>query len=323
MNLKKSIKLSLLFLTALSLLVSSCSPLLSQKADYAKTRKLLLRDEGLSQLSYVDISNSEKNWYVPVPAGRDIQLVGQGRVLIGTGNGYEEREISNGTKVFEITSFPGTQTARRLRNGNTLLAGANWQNKQGIALVEINQRGDVLRTVVYPGFSYVRCIRETVKGTFMVTADTLVFEGDADGNIIWKAEVAGPPAKPHVWQALRLGNGQTIASTGYAKNFQVYDSAGKLVKTITGPADVNPNFYAGFQILSNGNYVVANWQGHGPKFGSSGTQVLEYNPAGELVWSWKQYAEKFSSLQGIIVLDGLNVNKLHVENALGVLEPVK
>lgn len=323
MNLKKSINLNFFFLIATVLFLSSCSPLVSQKADYAKTRKLLLRDEGLSQLSYVDISNPAKNWYVPVPAGRDIQLVGQGRVLIGTGNGYEEREISTGAKVFEMTSFPGTQTARRLRNGNTLLAGANWQNKQGIALVEINEGGSVLRTIVYPGFSYVRCIRETVKGTFIVTADDLVFEGDSNGTIVWKAEVAGPPEKPHVWQAVRLGNGQTIASTGYAKNFQVYDSAGKLIKTITGPADVNPNFYAGFQVLSNGNYVVTNWQGHGPKFGASGTQVLEYNPGGELVWSWKQDAEKFSSLQGIILLDGLNVNELHVENARGALEPAK
>jgi len=30
----------------------------------------LLRDEGKSQLSYIDIANPDKNWYVPVPAGR-------------------------------------------------------------------------------------------------------------------------------------------------------------------------------------------------------------------------------------------------------------
>lgn len=314
---------ALLLLSLVFLIISSCSPILSNKADYAKNRKLLLRDEGLSQLSYVDLSRPAQNWFVPVPAGRDIQLVGQGRVLIGTGNGYEEREISNGNKVFEITSFPGTQTARRLRNGNTLLAGANWQNKEGIVLVEINDKGAVLRTIVYPGFTYVRCIRETVNGTFLVTADDLVFEGDVNGAMVWKAVVAGPPTKPHVWQAVRLGNGQTIASTGYAKNFQLYDAAGKQVKIITGPTDVNPNFFAGFQVLSNGNYVVTNWQGHGPKFGSSGTQVLEYDPNGTLVWSWKQDAEKFSSLQGIIVLDGLDIDQLHVENAKGALEAVK
>jgi hypothetical protein len=86
---------------------------------------------------------------------------------------------------------------------------------------------------------------------------------------------------------------------------------------------VHPHFYAGFQVLSNGNYVVTNWQGHGPKFGASGVQLLEYTPGGKLVWSWKQDPEKFSSLQGVIVLDGLDISRMHVEDAEGVLSPVK
>jgi hypothetical protein len=93
--------------------------------------------------------------------------------------------------------------------------------------------------------------------------------------------------------------------------------------TIGGPADVHPHFYAGFQILHNGNMVVTNWQGHGPKFGDSGIQLLEYAPAGNLVWSWKQDAEKFSSLQGVIVLDGLDLTMLHIEDGDGKLAPVK
>jgi hypothetical protein len=282
---------------------------------------MLLRDEGLSQLSYIDIANPATNWFVPVPAGRDIQLAGNGRVLIGTGNGYEEREIATGNKVFELSSFPGTISARRLRNGNTLLAGVNWQGKQGIVLVEVNAGGNIHSLVAYPGFDYVRLIRQTVSGTFLVTADEFVFEGNAKGEIIWRAKVTGLP-KPHAWQALRLGNGQTIVSGGYAKNFQVFATDGRLLDTITGPAEVNPNFYAGFQILANGNYVVTNWQGHGPKFGASGTQVLEYTPKGQLAWSWKQDPARFSSLQGIVVLDGLDVNLLHVEDANGRLAPV-
>jgi hypothetical protein len=52
-------------------------------------------------------------------------------------------------------------------------------------------------------------------------------------------------------------------------------------------------------------------------------QLLEYTPGGKLVWSWKQDAEKFSSLQGVIVLNGLDINRLHVENSAGVLVPVE
>src|SRR5678815_2531784 len=74
---------------------------------------LLLRDEGMSKLSYVNTADQKPKWQVDVPQGRDLQLVGQGRVLIGTGNGYEEREISSGQKVNEATNYPGTIAARR------------------------------------------------------------------------------------------------------------------------------------------------------------------------------------------------------------------
>ena len=285
------------------------------------TRKMLLRDEGLSQLSYIDIAKPQSSWFVKVPPGRDIQLVGNGRVLIGTGNGYEEYEITTGKKVFELASYPGTISARRLRNGNTILAGSDWQARQGIILVEVDKDGNKLREIVYPAHTYLRLVRETASGTFLVTADELVFEGNAKGEIIWKATLAGLD-KPHSWQALRLSNGQTIVSTGYDKNFQIFSKDGKLLDSISGPAEIHPVFYAGFQILVNGNYIVTNWQGHGPSFGASGTQVLEYTPKGKLAWSWKQDATKFSSLQGIIVLDGLNLNSLHVEDANGKLAPV-
>lgn len=291
-------------------------------AQEKNNRRLLLRDEGLSQMSLIDLHNPSANWYLPVPAGRDIQLVGQNRVLLGTGNGYEERDINTGNKLFEVTSFPGTIAARRLRNGHTLLTGANWQGKQGIVLIEIDENAVVKKTIVYPGFSYVRLVRETAAGNFLITSDETVFEGNAAGDIVWRATIVGRE-KPHAWQALRLANGQTIVSSGYAGNLQFFSADGSLLKTITGPAEVNPVFYAGYQILNNGNIIITNWQGHGPKFGASGIQLLEYTNDGKLVWSWKQDAGKFSSLQAVILLDDLDTRQLHIENEKGILAPVK
>ena len=285
-------------------------------------RRLLLRDEGLSQLCYVNLANPATNWYVPVPAGRDMQLVGNGRVLIGTGKGYEEREIATGKKIFELTSFPGTIAARRLRNGNTLLTGTKWQGKNGIVLVEVNAAGAVLRSINYTAFDYVRLVREMPSGNFLITSNKTVFEGTDAGAVVWQAKITST-VDPHAWQALRLANGQTIVSGGFSKNFQLFAADGKLTDSISGPAEVNPNFYAGFQILTNGNYVVCNWQGHGPSNGGKGTQILEYNPAGKLVWKWQQDTTKFSSIQGLIVMDGLDINLLHVEDKNGMLVPVK
>ncbi|HRI78552.1 MAG TPA: hypothetical protein PLR06_03370 [Cyclobacteriaceae bacterium] len=285
-------------------------------------RKLILRDEGLSQLSYVDLSAPEKNWIVPIPPGRDLQLTGRGRVLIGTGTGYEEREISTGKKVNELTAFTGTLSAHRLRNGNTLLAGLNWQGKDGMVLAEIDEGGNTKKLLHFPQFNYVRLVRETQTGNFLITADSVVFESDATGKILWRA-IIKCKRQPHSWQALRISNGETIVSSGFAANFQIFDTAGKPVRSITAPEEVHPYFFAGFQILKNGNLVVANWQGHGAGFGASGIQLLEFSPEGKMVWSWKQDAAQYSSLQGVIVLDNLNTDLLHVEGVNGGLIPVK
>ena len=282
----------------------------------------LLRDEGLSQLSYIDLGDSTKNWYQPIPTGRDLQLIGNNRVLIGTDNGYEERDIATGKKLYELASFPGTISARRLSNGNTVLVGLNWQGKEGIVLVEVNNNASVQRLIVYPGFKYARLVRETVAGTFLITANDLAFEGDLSGNVLWKAKITSN-RDPHCWQALRLSNGQTVVSSGYAGNIQVFAKDGSLLKTISGPDAVKPNFYAGLQILPNGNYVVINWEGHGKTHGDTGTQLLEYTPDGKMVWSWQQSSAHFSSLHAVIILDGLDTNQLHIEDANGVLKPVK
>ncbi|MBD2700065.1 hypothetical protein IC229_05425 [Spirosoma sp. BT702] len=285
------------------------------------SRQMLLRDEGLSKLNYIDLAHPERNYYVSVPAGRDLQLVGHGRVMIGTGKGYEERDIKTGAKVTEVATFDGTIVARRLRNGNTILAGLNWQGKKGIVLLELDQNQNVQRTINYPDFNYVRLIRETATGNFLITSNDRVFEGKPDGSIVWQAQLTKQTKAQHAWQAQRLGNGHTLVSGGYSANFQRFDQKGAFVDSVSGPPVVHPDFFAGFQILKNGNWVVANWQGHGPGHGDSGTQILEYTPAGKLFWSWKQDPKQQSSIQGVLVLDGLDLNRLHIEDAQGQLVP--
>jgi hypothetical protein len=285
-------------------------------------RHMLLRDEGNSALHYVDLENPDNNWHVEVPAGRDMQLVGSGRVMIGTEQGYQEYRIEDGEMVEELSTFSGTIAAQRLRNGNTLLVGSNWQGERGIVLVEVDPDGEIVRTIANADYRYVRLARQTPDGTFLVTSDTQIIEMNDAGKVIWEATVANSSA-PHAWMAVRLASGDTVASCGYAANLQVFDENGELLKKITGDADVNPFFYAGFQIMRGGNYIVSNWQDHGEGHGDSGRQVIEYDPEGELVWAWEQDPGYVSSLQAVIVLDGLDLDKLHVENESGVLAAVK
>jgi len=298
--------------------------------------RFLLRDEGLRTLSYVDLGNSDNNWYVRVQGeeqypglqGRDLQLVGEGRVMVGTPNGYEEYLIADGTRVTDVATFPNTLSAYRLRNRNTLLATTT---SGSIELDEVDAASVVVHTITYPGYSYVRLVRPTPDGTFLVAANDVVFEGDADGNVIQSIPITGAVALPHVWKALRLTNGDTVVATGYDADLRIFTSAGTVRRSISGPSSVDglaidPYFYSDFQVLSNGNYLVVNWQGHLGATCGKGVQLLEYTPAGTLTWYWEwqkeTYADQFCSLQGAILLDGLDTSKLYVEDAGGALVPV-
>lgn len=283
--------------------------------------KLLLRDEGNSAVHYVDLEDATKSWHQTVPAGRDLQLVGGGRFLIGTDNGFEERNLSDGSLAKEVKSFAGTLAAHRLHNGSTLLTGVDFHGGKGIVLVQVDAQGTAGTQIEYPG-DYVRLVRETKGGHFLVAAENKVFEGDAAGKVTWEVTVQGNDM-PHAWEALRLASGDVLVSGGYAASLQIFGADEKLKQTITGGTDAAPFFFADVQILPNGHFVVANWQGHGAGMGGKGLQVLEYDAAGKLVWSWRQDASFVSSLQHVIVLDGLDLQKLHVESPeTGVLEAV-
>ena len=274
-------------------------------------------------VSYLEGGNPAAGWHLSVPYGRDLQLVGGARFLIGTDSGYEERALADGALVTPQAAFPGAQSAHRLRDGNTLLAGANWQGQTGIVLVEVDAAGAVQRRIGLPAFNFVRLIRQTPSGTFLVTADDAVIEADGAGNIVWRADVPrlNPTVASHVWQALRVPSGQTVVSTGYGASLSIFGADGTLGRVITGPADVIPNQFVGFQILDNGNFVVANWQGHTGE--RMGVQLLEYDPQGTLVWSYRpDIVTESLSLHHVIVLDGLDVDLLHVEDTTGVLVPV-
>jgi hypothetical protein len=284
-------------------------------------RKMLLRDEGNSALHYVDLETPAKSWHQPVPVGRDLQVIGGGLLLIGTEDGYEERKLADGSLVKSVDDYPGAVSAHRLHSGNTLLSGVAFHGGSGINLVEVTPQGAVARTISYPG-DYVRLIRESQGGHFLVTAENRVFEGDADGNVLWQVTLQGH-AMPHAWEALRLASGDVLVAGGYAASLQIFGADEMLKQTITGGDGAMPFFFADVQVMPGGSYVVANWQGHGVGFGGSGLQVLEYDSAGKLIWYWKQDASFVSSLQHLIVLDGLDLEKLQVESReTGMLEAV-
>ncbi len=284
--------------------------------------EFLTIDEGLAHLLHIDESDPSKDWIVPIghPQARDMQLVGDGRVLIGHHHGWSEYEIETGRVLSEFTRYEGVTAVRRQPDGHTILAGVDIAGAVGVVVLELDESNQEIFRTIYPG-DYVRLIRQTTQGTFLMSCNDRIREGDRLGNYLREYPVEG---FYHAWKSLRLPNGNLVVSAGYGAFMVELDPDGGIVRKFGGkdqvPAEVNPFFYAMFQLLPGGHIVLANWQGHGEGFGASGVQLLEFDPAGEIVWSWSD-SSRISSLQGVLVLDGLDTRLLHDERN-GIPAPV-
>ena len=282
----------------------------------------VLIDEGLGQLLRVNQHDPSKNWIVPTgqPQARDLQLVGGGRVLVGHDRGYSEFDLATGQVAKTVATFKGVTSARRLPNGNTLLAGTKLAGEPGVVVLEIDAAGATQAKTEFPG-TYVRLIRETAQGTWLIMSDTTIREGDRAGKVLHEWTV---PGFRNSWKAVRLADGRTLASAGYGAFMVELDARGSVLRRFATkddlPAAVNANFYATFQLLPNGHIVLANWQGHGPGHGAKGVQLFELDRAARIVWQWGD-PSIISSLQGLLVLDGLDLTRLHDERT-GVVAPL-
>jgi len=278
-------------------------------------------DEGHATLLHINERDQSKNWLVPIGqlAARDMQLIGGGKILIGHHHGYSEFDIALGRLVKEFQSLEGVTAVRRQPNGHTLVAGVDIPGASGEAVLELDANDREIHRAIFPG-DYVRLIRQTEQGTYLMSCNDRIREGAPDGTYLREFPVEG---FYHAWKSLRLPNGNLLVTAGYGAFVVELDPSAKVIRQFGGkdqvPEKVRPFFYAMFQLLPNGNLVLANWQGHGPGFGSSGVQLLEFNVTGDLVWTWSK-PELISSLQGVLVLDDLDTSKLHDE-IQGVMQP--
>jgi hypothetical protein len=278
-------------------------------------------DEGIGNLLYVDEHHPSKNWCVSInqPQARDMQLVGENKILIGHHRGWTEFELATGKLVKEFTALEGVTAVRRQPNGNTIVAGVNLAGIGGVAVLELGFDDKEIHRAIFPG-DYVRLIRQVKGGTYLMCCNDRIRLGSTDGRYLDEFPVEG---FFHAWKAVQLDSGNLIISAGYGAFIVELDANKKVIRKFGGkesvPTEVNPFFYAMFQLLPHGNIVLANWQGHGEGHGSKGIQLLEFNVHGQIVWSWSN-PKMISSLQGVLVLDGLDTSKIHDERN-GIMQP--
>jgi hypothetical protein len=275
-------------------------------------------DEGHATLLHINERDQSWNRLVPIgqPQARDMQLIGDGKILIGHHYDYSEFDLALRRLAKEFKSLEGVTAVRRQPNGHTHLPSVDIPRTKGVVVLELDKDEIEIQRTAFPG-DYVRVIRQTEHGTYLMSCNDRIREGSRDGRYLREFPVDG---FYHAWKSLRLPTGNLIVTAGYGAFVVELDSSGKILRKFGGkesvPEKVRPFFYAMFQLLPNGNIVLANW----PGFGQSGMQLSEFNYAPEIVWSWNK-SDLISLLQGVLVLDGLDTSKIHDELG-GVMKPI-
>ena len=301
-------------------------------------RQLLINDEGNGALHYIDLDTQARNWSLRGP-GRDLQLIGGHRVLRSSPAGFVEVDLAaRGAIVREVTlagSPGGIESARRLPNGHTVVAG---NGDGGIFVWEVDGANQPVpdRARLFKGIDKVRLIRATGEGTFLFCSETdghsVIHELGWGVGLRTLFEVPADVPADSMVKAVRLAPGLVTVSTGYAASLLRIDTFRKTVlQTIGGPSQpeprdaqrkLSPFFFSGYQMMVDGGFLVSNWQGHSAVSNGQGYQLLGYDSAGHLTWIFDQAQfPALASLNNVIALDGMDTNRLHDEPD-GVLVPV-
>lgn len=290
-------------------------------AGEAIRHRFLAVDESRTQLHYVDQGDPSRDWTIKLPCKhRDLQLVGQNRLLMSWPEGYREFDLGTRQIIKEVRGFQGAMTARRRADGHTVLAC----NFEGVTVYELGTDDQVLRKVNFKTGA-TRVLRRTSLDTLLFGSGPQLFEGDWSGRILrtWTL-----PGKSWCYQALRQPDGHLFVAAGYNPALFELNGAGKVIMervsqaTAQAEQSVGWHFLGGFQVLPGGDMVVCNWTGHGHDDSRKGPQVLQFNPAGRVVWKWHN-PERAGSINGVLILDGLDPAVLNddVGFVLGPVSP--
>jgi hypothetical protein len=221
---------------------------------------------------------------------RDGFVLPNGNVLLAYSDKVEEvtREkqvVFSYTRAKENSEIGTTQ---RLYNGNTLVTELGTRPR----LLEVKADGSIVREVpLQPetdnAHMQTRMARQLRNGNFLVP-HLLAFaikEYSPEGQVVrvFKTDfdaIGGRKAENWPFTAIRLDNGNTVASLTHGNKVVEFNPAGEIVWKVTND-DVGGLFKdpCGSQRLANGNTVV------GSHAANTGISMVEVTPEKTIVWT--------------------------------------
>lgn len=258
--------------------------------------QFLAIDAGRQTIALIDTANPRYGWtrsLAKFPHARDIQRIGQNRVLIAYEHGFFELTISSGEIPETCGRWSQVASAWHLPNGATLVAGIDLDGAGGVNIVTLDREYRQVTSIRRAG-DYVGSVRPTVSGTFLLCMRDHILETD---RALVTLRTMRAPGFEQPGQVLRLADGSTLASAGGGAFMARFDARGYLAGTFGNasqvPDAVAPAHYTAFQRLTDGRVLVANPGG--------GLQLLEFAADGRYLGGWSD-PERVTSLQAMLVI---------------------
>ena len=221
---------------------------------------------------------------------RDGFVLPNGNVLLAFANRVEE--VTRDKKIVLTYSLSSENreigTTQRLYNGNTLVTELGKRPR----LLEINSSAEIVLDVpLQPetdnAHMQTRMARQLKNGNYLVP-HLLAFaikEYTPQGKVVRTLktdfeELGGRPAENWPFTAIRLDNGNTLASLTHGNKIVELNPAGEIIWKVTND-DVGGLFKdpCGSQRLANGNTVI------GSHAANTGISMVEVTPDKKIVWS--------------------------------------
>lgn len=216
---------------------------------------------------------------------------------------------SNGNegKAVEVHAF------QRVADGVTMIA------ESGPArIIEVDRAGKLLREIkLSVGKPHphrdTRLVRKLANGNYLVCHEGLgmVREYDAAGKIVWEYAVPLFDQKPRgghgveawgnaVFAAVRLGNGNTLVSTGNGHSVIEVTSDKKIVWHLKQDdlPGIKLAWVTTLQVLPNGNIILGNCHA-----GPNNPQIIEITREKRVVWTFRDFTNFGDATANSEVLD--------------------
>ncbi|HSU66172.1 MAG TPA: hypothetical protein VLJ39_04855 [Tepidisphaeraceae bacterium] len=229
-------------------------------------------------------ANTRDGWLLP--SGNVLLAVSKGKEFPG-GGAVEMKP--DGTIVW---SYKGTQS-----EVNTVQAGGDRRYMLTEAgakprLIEVDSEGKVLVNVPLQAQTndfhlQTRMSRKLANGDYLVPQllDKVVREYTPQGKIVWQAKTPETPAEAWPFTAIRLPDGNTLATCTHSKMVVEFDKDAKIVWRLTNDDLPKPMLAdpCGAQRLPNGNTVITSYGQNTP----GEVKLLEVTREKKVVWTYR------------------------------------